>query len=450
MWEWVPARMPPVDGQYPACMGRIRMAVLASLLGVLGVVVFGAAAQGGSHEPPIVVIEVGDPIDQLQIDYIVEVLSADSVHLFILKIDSPGVSSGDVVRLYQAVESAGAPVVSWIGPEPAVAYGGAAVLAGIADIRSAAPGARVGYLNPVVQRDPARDFDDVVAASGITVVPDETLFDSTVTLGAEVSEIPGLVDRLDPALGQLILSLDGTSVSRNGVTWQISTASLQTVGEEVFVVATRSVTFTKPQLLNRFLRLGARPETAFLFLLIGAAFAVFEFYAAGRGLMAVVASVSFLIAGYGIATLPMWWPGLAMVLGGLGIVVWGFAQNRVDWRAVLGSGFLVAGGMFFTTSRPAYPPSAVMVVVAVAVSVGFIWYSLTTVVRGRFATPTVGREEILEQRCLVVEALDPEGVVVLDGYRWRATADRGVFIGAGAGCEIVGVTGLVLEVDPLK
>lgn len=90
-----------------------------------------------------------------------------------------------------------------------------------------------------------------------------------------------------------------------------------------------------------------------------------------------------------------------------------------------------------------------MVIVATAAASVFIWYSLTTVVRARFATPTVGREELLGRRCLVVDTLDPLGVVAVDGARWRATADRGVEITAGAPGEIVGVTGLLLEIDPV-
>lgn len=425
-------------------MGRIVFLVCVAVVGSIG---FGVSALATSDNDTIVVIDVNDPIDQLAIDYIVDALSADSVHMFILKIDSPGVSSGDIESLYQAVRNSSAPVVSWIGPEPAVAYGGAAILAGVSDVRSAAPGSRVGYLLPIVQRGGLSPASPLAEAKLLAI--DVAILDSSVTLGGEISNVQGIVDRLDPALGQLILSLDGATVTRGDNVWQLSTSETTTIDEQTVVVATRSITFTKPSLLNRFLRLGARPETAFLFLLIGAAFAVFEFFAAGRGLMAFVASVSLIVAGYGLATLPMWWPGLGLVMLGLGFLVWGFAQNRVGWRAVVGTLLLLAGGMLFTTSRPAYPPSLVMVVVAVAGSVVFMWYSLTTVVRGRFATPTIGREELLSKRCLVVVDLDPEGVVIVDGARWRATADRGVVIGAGAGGEIVGVTGLVLEVDPL-
>jgi membrane-bound ClpP family serine protease len=145
----------------------------------------------------------------------------------------------------------------------------------------------------------------------------------------------------------------------------------------------------------------------------------------------------------------MWWPAVAMILAGMFFLVWGFIQNRVGWRAVLGTCLILAGGLTFTTSHPAYPPAIWLVVVATASAVLFIWYSLTTVVRSRFATPTFGREEMLGTRCATVSDLNPLGVVLVSGARWRATADRGVEIAAGVPVEIVGITGLLLEVDPV-
>lgn len=428
-------------------MRLFRLIVLAMLVFAIALV---SGVAGASEDDPVVVIEVGDPLDQRSIDYVVEVIATERAHMFILKIDSPGVSSGDIAMLYQAVLEAPAPVVSWIGPHPAVAFGGVAYLANHADIRSAAPGAEIGYLVPAVQRGSGatpsvRPGDD----SGAFFSEVDRLADTTSTVAIDGPIVLGFVDRIDPALGQLIVSLDGVVVTRGDRTWELSTASMETIDDQEFLVSTRTVKFIKPGLIDRFLRLSARPETAFLFLLIGLAFGTFEFYAAGRGLMAGVASVSFVSAGYGLATLPIWWPAVVIVSAGFGLLVWGFAQNRIDWRAGLGAVLLLVAGFTFTTSRPAYPPGAWMVILAVVGSVVFIWYSLTTVVRARFATPTVGREELLGRTCLAVSTLDPVGVVVVDGARWRATADRGVEIGAGAAVQIVGVTGLVLEVDPV-
>ncbi len=435
----------------PRASYPLRMRIRLIMVGLLtaGVMVGGAAVAQDTAGDPIVVIELGDPIDQLAIDFVIGTIANNPAHMYVLKIDSPGVSSGALTELTDAIVSAPAPVIAWVGPNPAVAYGGAAAVVNHADIRSAAPGVTIGYLDPEVQRgdrnpETLRPGDDVDGSAAAI----ELLDDGTITVEAGTMVV-GFVDRVDPALGQLLVSLDGEVVQRGGESFTLDTATTQTLDGQESAVLNRQVRFIKPGLLDRFLRLGARPETAFLFLVFALAFAVFEFYAAGTGLMAFVAGTSFILAGYGMATLPMWWPAVGLVVVGTGTQVWGFVQNRIDWRAVVGTALVFAGGVFFTTSRPAYPPAVWMVTLATASSAIFIWYALTTVVRGRFATPTVGREVLIGQRCLVVDTLGPVGVVVVDGARWRATADRGVEISAGAPAEIVGVTGLLLEVDPL-
>jgi membrane-bound serine protease (ClpP class) len=450
--RWIVGRSMMVTGTYPHPVRILRLGVIALL--AAATLLSGVAA---AQELPdaVVVVEVGDPLDQRTIDYVTNVLESEPAHLFILKIDSPGVSSGDLTDLFDAVAAAPAPVVSWIGPSPAVAYGGAAYLANQADVRSAAPGAVVGYLDPAVHRG-----DDVPPSTRPAPLSDEafaevvsSLATETVTTsigaGGSAALVPGFVDQADPALGQLLIGLDGREDVRGDVTFVIDTATTETIDGQEVIVQSRPVQFTKTGLLDRFLRLGARPETAFLFLLFGLAFAVFEFYAAGTGLMASIASIALVVGGYGLATLPMWWPSLLFLVGGVGLLVWAFGQNRVDWRAPLGTVSLLVSGFTFTTTYPQYPPAWWMVLLAVAAAVTFIWYSLTTVVRGRFATPTVGREDLVGSRCLVVDTLDPLGVVVVAGARWQATADRGVEIRAGAAAEVVGVTGLLLEVDPV-
>jgi membrane-bound ClpP family serine protease len=351
---------------------------------LIGIVATGDALAQGSTDDPIVIIEVDGPMDQRLIDYTIDAIESEVAHVYILKISSPGVSSGDLTTLFDAISEAPAPVVSWIGATSAEAFGGAAYVANHADIRTAGPGAIVGYLDPAVHKgddpDPSvRQGDDPDEFAEVV----EALSDATQTVSLENPAIYGFVDRLEPALGQLIISLDGEVVERGNETFVLSTASIETIDGVERPVATRPVKFVEAGLVDRFLRLGARPETAFLFLLVGIAFAVFEFYAAGGGLMAAVASLSIIVSGYGLATLPIWWPAFVMVLLGVSLLVWGFVQNRTDWRAVAGSVLLVVAGVTFSTTRPQYPPALWMVLLAVAGSVTFIWYSLTTVVRAR-------------------------------------------------------------------
>lgn len=395
-------------------------------------------------------VDVTDPIDQTIVDYVVASLKTHPVHAFILKVDSPGASSGDLAPMFDAVMGAEAPVVAWIGPSPAVAYGGAAYLVNHADVRSAAPGTKVGFLSPAVLRSGAespsmRPGDD----PGLVVATVDVLAHATATVDVDDPVVAGFVDRVDPALGQLIVGLDGETIVRDDRVFVLDTAATSVVDGREVTVAARPVRFMKPGWLDRFVRLGARPDTAFLFFVFAMAFAAFEFYAAGSGLMAAVSGLSMIVAGYGLATLPVFWPGVAMVIVGFGLLVWAFNQHRLGWRVVVGGIMVPVGGLLFASTRPGYPPAVWLVAVSSLAAGVFTWYALTTVVRGRFATPTVGREELVGRRCVVVDTLDPTGIVLVDGTRWRATADRGIRIEAGAPAEIVGLSGLVLDIDPI-
>lgn len=399
---------------------------------------------------PIMIVKVSDPIDQLVMNYVARSLQTDNVHAYILEINSPGVSSGDLGSFYQSVLDANAPVIAWIGPSNAVAFGGAAYLANHADVRSAAPGAVVGLLSPAELRSggesPSVQPGDDPALFMATAT---ALADATVTASIDEPIVPGFIDRVDPALGQLIVALDGATVTRGEQSFVLDTAATVEIDGQMVTSAKRPIIFVDMGLLDRFLRLGASPGAAFLFFVVALAFAIFEFYAAGSGLMAAVAGVSMIIAGYGWATLPIRWPAVGMVVVGFGLLVWGFLQNRIGWRAVVGGALVLVGGLTYTATRPAYPPAIWLVILATCATGLFVWYALTTVVRGRFATPTVGREELIGRRCITINELAPMGVVLVDGARWRATADRGVVIAAGAPVEIVGIVGLLLEVDPI-
>jgi membrane-bound ClpP family serine protease len=71
-----------------------------------------------------------------------------------------------------------------------------------------------------------------------------------------------------------------------------------------------------------------------------------------------------------------------------------------------------------------------------------------SVVRSRFSTRTIGRDHLVGRGGVAETAIDPEGVVVLDGARWRARAHRAAGIRAGDPVEVVGVEGILLEVGP--
>jgi membrane-bound serine protease (ClpP class) len=74
---------------------------------------------------------------------------------------------------------------------------------------------------------------------------------------------------------------------------------------------------------------------------------------------------------------------------------------------------------------------------------------MTTIVRSRYSTPTIGREYLVGRRGVATSEFDPEGVVDLDGARWRARSTRAAGVSPGDAVEVLEVKGIILEVGPV-
>ena len=414
--------------------------LLSFVLAAAALIVLAAPAVAGQEVTagPVVVADVRGPLDQRALDFLSEAVATPDAQLVVIQMNSAGISSGDPTQLYQAVAESATPIAIWVGPAGAVAYGGAGQLLLSAHVTGAAPGVQVGYLEPVV-------IDARVA--GVAEVDVARVAGAAMTDSLPVQEgaTTPLVDEVVPTIGQFIASLDGAVV---GGTTLETARRVQAADGSTITVPSVEVRFVKPDLFTRFLRLASRPEAAFFFLLAGIAIATFEFYAAGVGIAAAVAALSLWLAGYGWATLPMNWFGVALALIGLLLYTVDFQRNALGPASIVGTGALLAGGFFFTSAAPQYTPAwwgVILTVIGIAL---FYAVALTTVVRSRFSTLTIGREYLVGKLGTAETDFDPEGVVVVDGARWRARSHRAGGLQPGDPVQILQVNGILLEVGP--
>lgn len=395
-----------------------------------------AIAQQG-EAGAVAVADVRGPLDQRGIDFLVDVIRNEDAQLVVLKLDNPGVASGDFEELELAIATSATPVVAWVGPEGAVAYGGVGQLLDDVAVSGAAPGARIGYLAPTT------------AETEVTLLTGEqsNLRDAEIVVGDEDST--SLVTIVQPTIGQFIAALDGMDVETNLGNVTLETAEEVTLGDgTVALVSSVDVRFLKPTLLTRFLRLGVRPDAAFFFLLAGLAAAAFEFYAAGAGIAAAVAALSLFLAGYGFATLPMNWWAVAAAVIGIGFYTWDFQRHELGIRSMLGTVLMVWGGLAFVGGPTQIGTSFWAVTLTVAGVILFYLFAMTTIVRSRFGTPTIGREHLVGATGVADSPLDPDGVVVIDGAKWRARAHRAAGVASGQEVEVLSVEGMTLQVAP--
>ncbi len=418
----------------------LRRALLFLLVALLVGASAPAAAEGGFID----IVKVSGPLDDRIIDFAIETINdvAPTSELIIVQLDSHATLSSRIVDLAEA-RDAPAPLAIWVGPETAVAYGGAFWLLATSPIRLAAPGVKLGTAEPYAFDDlnfaPAFEQQAALTATGV---------DLTTSRIKVTEPIPGVVDEVHPSLSNVVQALDGRTVTVSGEerTLMITETFDDDGRSRQRPIETR---FHEPGFVDRTLRLTLSPAIAYLFLLAGLAVAAFEFYAAGVGVAAAVSVLTIGLGGYGLAELPVNWWGAALGLAGFGLYLYDFQRQQLRIASALGTVALVFGGRYFVSESPQLSMtwlSAVVITLAVA---GFFLFGMTTVVRARFSTPTIGRDHLIGRHGRAETAVTPEGVVLVDGARWKANSARASGINPGDEVVVAGVSGFVLDVDPV-
>lgn len=410
------------------------MPALSLPTGVLG------AQAAGSVE----VVELSGPLDELAVDFVhrsIVEAGRRQAQVLVVQLDSPGALTPRVSELVDLLGAPPLPVAVWVGPAPAVAYGGAAQLLAAAPIRAAAPDTVIGYLWPTVAGKRTEDPRSL----GDSLESPQRLITQTVRVDEPV---PGLVDLVVPTLGGLVVGLDGLQVGSGDQAVTLHTAEPREPGEGPRPSV--PVRFGEPGLFIRALRVALRPEAAFLFLVSGSVVASFEFYALGPGAAAGLALASLLLAGYGLVSLPLSWWGLPLVLAGILALTADFQRGGLGWARLAGLSLLTTGGLGLTDAAPQLGPAWWAVGLTALLAGLFYLIAMTSVARARFSTPTVGRRQLVGRRGTAASDFDPVGIVEVSGARWRARSARAAGIRSGDAIEVTGVRGAVLSVRPVS
>ena len=395
-----------------------RLALLAVLLAIPVT----AAAHDGHGG--IDVIDVSGPLDRSALEFMadsIEDAAAEEQVLVVLQVNSRAVLDGEAFdRLIDLLTNQPLPVAVWVGQEPAVAYGGAALIALQNQQASISPGSEIGRLNPLVlgeERQEILGTEDIATA-----------------------EESGL--ELQPTLRQYLQNLDGRTFQTTD-----GPVSVSTIEEFGAGVTLKTVTFHKPGLIDRFFRLAVTPEAAFFFLTVGLSMVTFEFFALGPGVAAGVAAISLLLAGWGVVNLPVRWWAVALAIAGWAILTAAYQRGGVLVMTVFGALLLQIGGMFFIDGAGQIDPRWWLVLPSVLAALFFFLLAMPTVQRARLSTQTIGRDSLIGHTGRALIDFEPDGLVEVDGARWRATAHREADIEEGDEVWVTGVDGLYLEVD---
>ena len=196
----------------------------------------------------------------------------------------------------------------------------------------------------------------------------------------------------------------------------------------------------------------ASPPVAYLLFAIGLALLVFEFFTAGIGIAGVVGAICSLLGTYGLASLPV--RGWAVALIILALLAFAVDVQVGVPRFWTGVGLV----MFVVASFALYRPidgsnmrmSWITLVSGIAMMALAFIVGMPSMVRTRFATPTIGREWLIGTEGVAVSDVNPEGIVNVHDAQWRARTNRSTPITSGTSFRVAAIDGVTLEIEPLE
>jgi membrane-bound serine protease (ClpP class) len=414
--------------------------LLLSGAGLLSLV--GTAAAQSTAEGPVDIVEVSGLVDEVVADDLTKAIerAADGgVQALIVQLNSKAsvVSAERMARLAEAIHNSAVPVAIWVGPSGSRGLGQPGQLLGAAAVTAMAPATRIGdFGDPLPVEGFELDFGDGgEQLESFTMGPEEARERNVLR--------PDIEDEGVPVLRNMLLVIDG--LEHDGRTVNTAEERLGDDGKKELVLVAEPRFFKLP-LAARLMHTVASPPVTYLLFTVGLSLLIFEFFTAGVGVAGVVGAGSLVLACYGLGTLPVnGWALAAMLLAFFGLAI--DVQTGVP-RTWTGIGLTLYAVSSLFLFRDGLRPSWITLLAGIGgVALAFI-VGMPSMVRARFATPTIGREWMIGEMGEAAVAIDPLGVAVVRGAQWRARTNRATPLKRGDPLRVVAIDGYTLEVEP--
>lgn len=433
----------------------MRRAALPLAVLLVSVLLSGAAlasAGEGAQAPeptPIEVLKIEGPLDRPLLSFLHDRLDAAESDgtIVVLQLDSAGALDQDAVALADRVASMAVPVLTWVGPVPARASGGALLLLHASSLAAVSPGSQTGPLTPIDLADPDEQPADLqarIAGWAEARGHDTTLPYPDEALTAQQALDLGIAQRSTSSVVQLLNEADGTEVQTGSGPWVLHTrvAADEAQAQE----GTVSLRFNEPGPIKRVQHAVATPSMIYWLLVLALAAFAFELTQPGFGFAGFSGVFLLALAVYGITVAPPMWLGLGVLLAGHVALVLDVRLRRLGVLSAIGI-VLFAVGSWWSWAHVAegLHISPWLIAGAVVAAILYYGFGLTVAIQAHDRVVHTQRGLI----GLIGESrgrLAPDGPVYVKGALWRGRS-TGQPIDPGAKVRVRGVDGLILQVE---
>ncbi|MBI2956230.1 MAG: nodulation protein NfeD [Acidobacteria bacterium] len=416
----------------------------AGLLSLLLLSFFVVGLEAGE----VVVLTYSGPIGPISAEYIERGISeAESrgATAVVLRLDTPGGLATSMRQIIQRILNAHVPVVVYVAPRGARAASAGCLIVLASSVAAMAPGTNLGAAHPVqlsggavsekVVNDTVAYARSLAAARGRNADwAEKAVRESASAAQGEALELK-VVEIAANDLDDLLRQLEGRVVetARGPVT--LSTADAVPLWLEM-------------SWRERVLNVVSDPTLAYLLLVLGLLAVVVEVVTPGGFVAGTLGVLAVLLGLMGLANLPVQASGVALLLLGMVFLVLELKIVSHGLLTAVGATSLVLGSLLLYPRIPGYRVSWLAIGSVVGFWVGVCAVALRLVVKAHRRPVRSGVAAVVGAEGIVKTALNPRGVVLVEGEDWNAEAETAP-VAAGEKIRVLEVRGLTLRVERL-
>ncbi|MGQ0533822.1 MAG: NfeD family protein [Caulobacteraceae bacterium] len=456
--------------EFRATMQRMALKRLPifAFLAILALTAPRVLAQSEMEAGPVLLARldgvIGPPATH-HVENAIEAAIERNAEVLILEINTPGGLETSMRDIIEEILRSPVPVVGYVSPSGGRAASAGTFILYATHIAAMAPGTNVGAATPIDlggEEAPAPEAEKGKAAERAAAsesAHDRKAINDAAAFIRSLAELRGrnprwaeravregeaisagealrldVIDLIAVNLDDLLMQLDGRVVEAAG-----AERTLQTSG--------RSIERVEPSAITQMLAILANPNVALLLMLLGVYGLIFEFANPGFVAPGVIGAVCLVLGLYALNQLPLNYAGLALIFLGVAFMI---AEAFTPAFGILGIGgaiaFLIGAGMLIDTDVPDYQLSWPMIVLALALTGGFVALAFGVTLRAHRKRPATGAETLLGQRAEVLDWAGTSGHVWAQSERWRAEGPEGLT--PGRLVHVTGVDSLTLKVAP--
>ncbi len=433
---------------------------LISLLFIItAIIIWPVSVQSQTEKPVVYTVKVEDMVTAgtaKNIQRAVEHSQNRNADALVIQLNTPGGLVDATLDIIQDISASRVPVITYVTPKGAIAASAGTFILVSGHLAAMTPGTTCGAAMPVTM-DPQSGGTEAADQKTINFLAEhmrsvaqdkgrpgdiaEKFVLENLSLSNQAALEEGVIDVEAENLEELLQIIDGREVITAA-----GKINLNTAGAEPFDLGMS----TEEKLIH----IISNPTLAVIFLILGIYGLIIAFSSPGFMLPEVLGSISLILGLFGLGLFEVnLTAGLLIILG----IVLLIAELFTPTYGILGVGGIVSIilGILFLPIEPLMPVDWFTAFRGMAISVGivgagFLFIVLKGILNLRLIKPMQGPGEFAADEGIVIEPLNPTGVIKIRGEIWRASSMGGETIPAGSRIKVVERDNiqLLVEKDP--